>query len=94
LFSGPDARYNPVRLETQMQIPPDVREVVELRSTVSSPCKIKGCTTGIPRGEHHLPDHINHYLQEHQFRLLYIGQEHERDYEGKLVGATVAIVGK
>ncbi len=37
---------------------------------------------------------VNHYLKEHGYKLIHIGQETGSDREGNLWQNTVAVVGK
>lgn len=48
----------------------------------------------ILRNHEKFDENINHYLQEHNFKLLYIGSQSDRDYEYNLVTNTIAILGR
>jgi hypothetical protein len=42
----------------------------------------------------HLDWAINHYIENHGYRLLHVGTETGRDDDGNLLHSTVAVLGK
>jgi hypothetical protein len=71
----------------------DVKEIIQLRSDEWSACRRVGCDT-VPRPSDGLAEQINHYLQVHDFTLLYVGQETHPNSDGHYMEITVAMVGK
>lgn len=37
---------------------------------------------------------VNHYIEEHGYKLLHVGSETDNDHEGKPFHKTVAVLGK
>ncbi len=37
---------------------------------------------------------VNHYIEDHGYRLLHLGQQTDTDYQGRPFQMTVAILGK
>jgi hypothetical protein len=43
---------------------------------------------------HSLDFAVNHYIEKHGYKLLYLGQETNIDQQGNFLNCTVAVVGK
>jgi hypothetical protein len=68
----------------------DVREVVYLRTNVSTGCCHCDRRVG---GEDEFADSVNHYIQQHRYILLHVGQQTTRDGDGMPWQTTVAVLG-
>ena len=68
----------------------DIDQVVEIRTNIQERCN--ECSELIG-GEEWFAESINHYLQEHGYRLLHIGQQSVQADDGTLWSHTIAIVG-
>ena len=69
-----------------------VTHVVRLSSSIGKHCQL--CTAAIGYDDKGLANEINHYITEHGYRLLYLGQETSRDDKGNPWQSTVAFLGK
>ncbi len=71
----------------------DVKEVLEVSSNVIKQCPhcAGGITLSNPPG---LDERINHFIKEHGYRVLHVGQETCESMNGELWQTTVAILGK
>jgi hypothetical protein len=67
----------------------DVKHTVEVSSNVATGCA--HCDQLIDNGS--VDDGINHYIQEHGYRLLHVGMQTSRDYDGNPWHSTVAVLG-
>jgi hypothetical protein len=67
----------------------DVEEIVVVSTNISQPCKF-GCT--LLYGGDDFQSNVNHYLKEHDYKLLHVGQESEVDSEGMSYHTTVAVL--
>ena len=70
----------------------DYKHVVEIMTHVFSPCE--ECDGG-PRAtsDPSVADRVNHYVQEHGYRLVHLGEDTHTGYNGERRAHTVAIVG-
>jgi hypothetical protein len=69
-----------------------ITHVLSLSTNSPAPtCEI--CHTDLPYGGNCIAFNANHYLQQHEYTLLHVGQE-TTDVDGKLYHHTVAILGK
>lgn len=68
-----------------------VREVVEVSTNVSRKCTHCSEWTG---GADNLAHTVNHYINEHGYKLLHVGTETSHSDEGKLWYSTVAVLGR
>jgi hypothetical protein len=71
-------------------MPKAIRYVVRVTSDVSTACKECGA---LVTGTADFTDTVNHYLEEHKYRLLHVGSEAATDYNGERCHITVAIAG-
>lgn len=67
-----------------------VNSIVRISSNISEGCK--HCATKI--GGDDYADSVNHYIQEHGYRLLHIGTETVMGPECEAWHTTVAVLGK
>jgi hypothetical protein len=67
-----------------------ITHVVSLSTDEGKGCE--HCDTQV--GSEDFTGSINHYIEQHGYKLLFIGQESSRDYEGNPWQIIVAIVGK
>jgi hypothetical protein len=70
----------------------DVQDVVEIRSNVISACRL--CKAGFSFTDSDVDERVTHYITQHGYKVLHIGQETTENLEGKLWECTVAILGK
>jgi hypothetical protein len=68
---------------------PDIKHVVHISTGIVAGCK--HCRTPIGGGDQ-FAESVNHYIQEHQYRLLHVGQQTEDGSEGPWQ-TTVAVLG-
>lgn len=66
-----------------------IGHVVHISTNSSMPCE--HCRE---RGSYGFADSVNHYLQQHGYRLLHVGTEWSADMDGKSCHHTIAVVGK
>jgi len=67
-----------------------INHVVHINSDES-----KGCEhCGFRIGPHNLAESINHYINDHGYKLLHVGQESSNDSMGNPFQLTVALLGK
>ncbi len=73
----------------------DVSKIIRIRSdTWTGRCEECDSTLpGVPRDDD-FQGKVNHYLENHDYELLHVGGESERDDEGNPYQLTVAILGK
>ena len=68
----------------------DTKHIVHISTDVGKHCEHCNIPVGIERFAHS----VNHYIEQHGYKLLHVGMEAGRDGEGNLCHFTVAIVGK
>ena len=68
----------------------DIKKVVKISSDIGI-----GCTecSGIRIGQENFAESINHYVQQHGYRILHIGTESTHDNEQNVYHTTIAILG-
>jgi hypothetical protein len=66
-----------------------ISNVVHISTNVQEGCK--HCTFGI--GGESIAESINHYIQQHGYKLLHVGSE-SLPFTGESFTATVAVLGK
>ena len=71
-------------------MPKSIRYVVRVTSDVGAACK--ECGT-LVNGTADFAAAVNHYLEDHKYKLLHVGSEAGTDYNGEPCHVTVAIVG-
>jgi hypothetical protein len=69
----------------------DVKYLVRLSTNEYGACAECDQWSAGPR--YSVTDHANHYVQEHGYQILHVGQETSHDDEGKPWQATVIVVG-
>lgn len=69
-----------------------VKHVTYISSNIGRTCE--HCTTFGWVGMEKVAESINHYIQDHGYRLLHVGAETSRDLEGNPAHHTVAVLGK
>ena len=67
-----------------------ISHVIHISTDILKPCE--HCSFVLKSDE--FAESINHYIEQHGYRLLHIGTETGRDYEGKPYHASVALLGK
>ena len=67
-----------------------VKHEVHISTSVETKCE--HCTERI--GGDDLAKSINHYIQQHGYKLLHVGTETSRDMDGNPWQSTVAVLGK
>lgn len=69
-----------------------IQHVVQIRSEVTSGCKV--CQTAISLDD--FDARINHYIEQHGYKILHIGTQTEKSYEfdGQLWHSVIAVLGK
>ena len=71
-----------------------VGHVVQVSSNIGRACECcHEAVGGGYRDDGEIAESINHYIQEHGYRLLYLGQETHDGHDGKPWQITVAILG-
>lgn len=68
-----------------------VQEVIQISTNISKGCK--HCSEGIG-GEDNLAHSINHFINNHEYKLLHVGTETTYTDEGKLWYSTIAVLGR
>jgi hypothetical protein len=68
---------------------PEVQHVVHISSGIGRACEHCHTSVGLDR----FAESINHYIEEHSYRLLHVGQQTEDGSEG-LYQTTVAVLGR
>jgi hypothetical protein len=68
----------------------DISHVVHISTDIEKSCE--HCS--FPLKSDKFAESINHYIEQHGYRLLHVGTETVRDYEEKLCHISVAILGK
>ena len=69
-----------------------ITRVIRIASDSSTSCPI--CSHHFSFDDMMFQLQVNHFLQEHDFRLLHVGQETGRDHKGDETDITVAVVGQ
>jgi hypothetical protein len=67
-----------------------ISHVVHISTNIEKPCE--HCHFHLKSDK--FAESINHYIEQHGYKLLHIGTETVQDYEGKLCHTSVAILGK
>lgn len=67
-----------------------VQHVVHLSTNIGASCK--HCSERV--GLNSLAESINHYIEQHGYKLLHVGTETSHDMNGNPWHSTVAILGK
>jgi hypothetical protein len=67
-----------------------IEKIVHVSTNVSSGCLECG---GAAVGQDRFAASVNHYLEEHGYVLLHVGQETDQDAEGRQIRSTVAVIG-
>ena len=68
-----------------------ITHTVYLTTNGHKQCEHCSASTG---GDHEIAQDINHYIQEHKYKLLHVGQETTADREYKPIQCTVALLGR
>lgn len=70
----------------------DIKHIIHISSNDEPCCKI--CEDGWSRKLHDFEYAINHYIEEHGYTLLYIGNETNKNKNtGEILDCTVAVLG-
>ena len=67
-----------------------VQHVVQISTNIGTGCE--HCSTSI--GLEEFAQSVNHYIEQHGYKLLHIGQETGTDMDGKPWHNTVAVLGR
>jgi hypothetical protein len=68
-----------------------VKEIKVVSTNIYSGCTF-GCN--LPYNGESFEANVNHYLQEHGYKLLHVGQESSPDDEGKASHSTIAVLSR
>jgi len=68
-----------------------IKHTVYISSNIGKRCE--HCNYHIGAPDKDVVDGINHYIDNHGYKLLHVGQEWSEDNQGKTIHHTVAIVG-
>jgi hypothetical protein len=68
-----------------------IGKVVHISSNITMSCPV--CTRFRVGGDN-WQEGVNHFLETHDWRLLYVGGEHAMDDRGASITFTVAVVGQ
>ena len=79
---------NERRMTTQNHF--NVDHVVYVSTNIGTGCE--HCRTSI--GLEHFAESINHYIEQHGYKLLHVGTETSHDNDGKPWHISVAVLGK
>jgi hypothetical protein len=85
----PKTKENLINMATQNYYK-DVKDVVYISTSISTGCE--HCDFSV-RAEN-FAGSINHYIEQHGYKLLHVGQETDYNMEGKQSFSTVAVLGK
>jgi len=66
-----------------------VNEIKVISTNILESCK-HGCK--LPYGGEFFEFNVNHYIQDHGYKVLHIGQESTFDEEGKPYHSTIAVL--
>lgn len=66
-----------------------VNEIKVISTNIHETCK-HGCT--LPYAGEFFESNVNHYIQEHGYKILHVGQESTSDNEGKPYHSTIAVL--
>lgn len=66
-----------------------VKEIKVVSTSIGEHCK-HGCK--LPYNGESFEANVNHYLKEHKYKLLHIGQETSSDSDGKPYHSSVAVL--
>jgi len=67
----------------------NAKHVVQVTTTVSTRCE--HCEKWVDSED--FQGSVNHYIEQHGYKLLHVGQETTRDMDGKPWHSTVAVLG-
>jgi len=67
-----------------------IKHVVYLSTDIGTECK--HCSERV--GLDNLAESINHYIEQHGYKLLHVGTETSRDTDGRPWHSTVAVLGR
>lgn len=68
-----------------------VEKIKVVSSNIYTACE-HGCN--LPYNGESFEANVNHYLQDHRYTLLHIGQESMPDQEGKTYHSTIAVLSR
>ena len=70
----------------------NVKHIVQVSTNITTGCKDgSGHRIG---GEDRFAESVNHYIEQHGYTLLHVGQQSSDDSEGRLWHAAVAVLGR
>ena len=67
-----------------------IEHVIHISSNIGKNCE--HCGLFLIRDE--LAEHINHYIEQHGYKLLHVGAETTNDLDGKPLHLSVAVLGQ
>jgi hypothetical protein len=83
-------RRHTVKTSPKIERKPRIFRTVYLSSNIVKSCDHCGYSPGFDKD---ISDGINHYISEHKYELLHVGQEWSEDRNGATIHHTVAILG-
>ena len=67
-----------------------IEHIVHISTNISTGCKL--CSFSIRNDN--FAENVNHFINQHGYKLLHIGAEADVNDEGKTIHHTVAVLGK
>ena len=67
-----------------------IKHVVQISTSIGTSCE----HCDFPIGTDNFAESINHYIEQHGYKLLHVGTETDRDSDGNPWQSTVALLGK
>ena len=67
-----------------------VQHVVYVSTSIGTSCE--HCNESV--GHDRFPESVNHYINQHGYKLLHVGTETSYDSDGKPWHSTIAVLGK
>lgn len=68
----------------------DIQHVVYISTNIGVSCEHCNESVGLDR----FAESINHYINQHEYKLLHVGTETSHNMDGKPWHSTVAVLGK
>ncbi len=68
----------------------DTKHIVHISTGVETGCEHCNRRVGLDK----FAESVNHYIEQHGYKLLHVGMEAGRDQDDKLFHSTVAVLGR
>ena len=69
----------------------DVEDIVYISTNTSMGCKYN---CGVKIDPNDFAESVNHYISEHGYKLLHVGQDSKETGKGNPISDTIAVLGK